>query len=115
MPGVVASLAEYRTKEQKKKFYNSSAWQKLRHKALKRDNNECQECKRLGKVHTDSVKEDDERKSVELNVHHKKEIEFYPHEALNLDNLETLCLDHHNQIHNKNFTPKKPKWNDERW
>ena len=106
---------EYKTKVQKKKFYNSGAWLSLRARALDRDNNECQECKRLGKVHVDSVKQDGEKKSIELNVHHKKEIEFYPEEALNLDNLETLCLDHHNQIHDKNFAPQKRRWNDERW
>lgn len=107
-------MAEYKTKEQKKKFYNSGAWRELRRKALERDNNECQRCKKLGLVHVDSVKKEDERKSIELNVHHIKEIEDYPELALNLDNLETLCLDHHNEIHGR-INSRINKWNDERW
>ena len=108
-------MAEYKTKEQKRQFYNSSKWKSLRLKALKRDKFECQECKRLGLVHTDSIKREGERKSIELNVHHIKEIEFHPEEALNIDNLETLCLDHHNAIHEKNFAARKANWDDERW
>ncbi|MFE0507189.1 hypothetical protein ACWF7H_19410 [Peribacillus butanolivorans] len=51
---------------------------------------------REGKEHMDSKKVEGERKSVELNVHHKYEIEDYPQSALVLDNLETLCLNSHN-------------------
>lgn len=108
----------YTTKAQQKKFYNSGAWcgvNGVRAQALKRDNYECQQCKREGYVHVDSIKEDGERKTIELNVHHKKEIEFHPQLALTLNNLETLCLYHHNVIHNKIFVKKKPKWNDEKW
>jgi 5-methylcytosine-specific restriction enzyme A len=108
-------VIEYKTKEQKKKFYNSIEWQRLRNNALKRDNYECQECKREGKVHVDSSKVKGQRKSIQLNVHHIKEIEFHPEEALNLDNLETVCLYHHNLIHDERFSSKKPKWEDERW
>jgi 5-methylcytosine-specific restriction enzyme A len=114
----VKSLKEYKTVEQKKRFYNSSAWSGkngIRQQALKRDNYECQQCKKLGKVHFDSVKIEGERKSIELNVHHIKEIEDCPELALKLDNTIVLCLDHHNEIHNKNFAPRKTKWNDEKW
>lgn len=106
---------EYKTKEQKRKFYNSSEWIKLRNAALNRDNYECQECKRLGGVHADSFKVEGEKKSIELNVHHIKEIEDYPELALELDNLETLCLDHHNETHDR-FAIKENEWaHDERW
>jgi 5-methylcytosine-specific restriction enzyme A len=108
-------VIEYKTKEQKKKFYNSIEWQRLRHNALKRDNFECQECKRQGMVHVDSMKSEGERKSIQLNVHHIMEIELHPEEALNLSNLETVCLYHHNLIHDRRFNSKKAKWNDERW
>ncbi|KAB2337647.1 HNH endonuclease [Cytobacillus depressus] len=109
-------MMEYKTKEQKKKFYNGSAWDELRQQALGRDNYECKECKRQGLVHVDSVKEEGERKKVELNVHHIKEIEHHPEFALELDNLETLCIYHHNLIHDKGFKPiKENKWNDEKW
>lgn len=109
-------MKEYKTVAQKKKFYKSGDWLRLRQKALIRDNHECQECKREGKVHLDSIKKEGERKAIALNVHHKKEIEFHPEEALNLDNLETLCLYHHNLIHDKGFSSEKSrKWNDEKW
>lgn len=111
-------MAEYKSLEQKKKFYGSAVWtgeNGLRNQALKRDNYECQECKRQGKVHLDSVKVEGERKTIELNVHHKYEIEDYPNLALVLDNLETLCLFHHNEIHGKSFVKKKSKWQDEKW
>lgn len=109
---------EYTTKAQQKKFYNSAAWygpNGLRQQALKRDNFECQECKRQGRVHIDSNKVHGERKTIELNVHHIKEIETHPELALTLNNLETLCLFHHNLIHEKNFVKREEKWNDEKW
>ncbi|MGY3717179.1 HNH endonuclease [Sutcliffiella cohnii] len=109
-------MAEYKTEEQKKKFYKSKAWENLRLEALKRDNHECQQCKREGGVHVDSKKVEGERKSIELNVHHKYEIEHYPKLALALDNLETLCLNCHNKAHDRVFgATKKKKWDDERW
>lgn len=110
-------MIDYKSPEQKKKFYNSTNWNELRQQALERDNYECQECKRQGLVHVDSIKVEGERKSVELNVHHIKEIEDHPELALELDNLETLCIYHHNVIHGKGFKSQKPnKWeHDEKW
>ncbi|KQU15962.1 hypothetical protein ASG65_27070 [Bacillus sp. Leaf13] len=96
------------------KFYKGRDWMELRLIALRRDNQECQQCKREGRVHVDSVKVKGERKSIELNVHHKYEIEHYPPLALVLDNLETLCLNCHNKIHNRVFGDEKiKKWDDE--
>lgn len=111
-------MTEYKTEAQKAKFYQSTAWRGvngLRYQALKRDNYECQECKRLGYVHVDSIKTEGERKTIELNVHHIQEIEDHPELALKLSNLETLCLFHHNDIHGRNFERKQPKWDDEKW
>jgi 5-methylcytosine-specific restriction endonuclease McrA len=109
-------VTEYKSEEQKRAFYKSGAWNKLRQLALDRDNRECQQCKHEGRVHVDSIKVEGERKSVELNVHHKYEIEDYPQLALVLDNLKTLCLNCHNQMHNRVFGEKKKKrWDDERW
>lgn len=113
-------MTQYITDEQKKRFYNSAAWNGVngvRKQALKRDNYECQMCKREGKVTVDSIKEDGERKAIVLNVHHIKEIETHPELALNINNLETLCLDHHNIIHGKNYggSAAIDKWKDERW
>ncbi|MED3687255.1 hypothetical protein P4534_00135 [Peribacillus butanolivorans] len=52
------------------KFYKGRDWMELRLIALKRDNHECQQCKREGRGHVDSVKVKGERKSIELNMHH---------------------------------------------
>ncbi|TFE02878.1 HNH endonuclease [Jeotgalibacillus salarius] len=111
-------MNQYQTKDQKRRFYKGSAWSGangLRIQALKRDNYECQLCKAEGLVHVDSVKSDGERKSIELNVHHIKEIETHPELALELDNLQTVCLHHHNKIHNR-YQASQNKWkHDERW
>lgn len=115
---MVISMTEYKTLEQKRKFYNSAAWAGkygIRQQALKRDNYECQECKRLGYVHVDSQKVDGEKKSIELNVHHIKEIEDHPELALSLENTITLCLNHHNEMHGRVFGTKEVKWDDEKW
>ncbi|MFS8189493.1 HNH endonuclease [Rossellomorea marisflavi] len=109
-------MSEFKTKEQKKTFYKSKEWESLRRRALERDNHECQECRRQGRVHLDSKKVEGKRKSIELNVHHKYEIEYFPKLALVLDNLETLCLNCHNKVHGKGFKPaKEKKWDDEMW
>lgn len=111
-------LSVYKSKEQKREFYKSRQWSGvngLREQALKRDNYECQLCKREGKVHLDSTKIEGERKSIILNVHHIKEIEDHPELALDLNNLMTICLSHHNEQHNR-FKPSNNKWkDDERW
>ena len=109
-------MAEYKTDEQKKKFYKGSKWIGTRKIALIKQNYECQECKRLGYVHVDSVKEPGKRKTIELNVHHIKELEDHPELAYDIDNLEVLCLHHHNVAHGRVFgRTSKPKWDDERW
>ncbi|MEW4223147.1 HNH endonuclease [Rossellomorea marisflavi] len=107
---------EYNTESQKKKFYRSKEWKRVRQQALDRDNRECQVCKRMGRVFLDSVKEPGKKKKVRLNVHHLKEIADYPGLALDLDNLETVCIKHHNKEHDRNFARRtKSIWNDEKW
>ncbi|MGD6873008.1 HNH endonuclease [Sutcliffiella horikoshii] len=112
-------MTEYKTKAQKKKFYRSREWETLRQQALKRDNYECQHCKRGGEVTVDSIKTPGQRKEIMLNVDHKYPIEFYPQLALVLDNLDTLCVKHHNIKEGRTFDKilqaKKKKWDDERW
>jgi 5-methylcytosine-specific restriction enzyme A len=102
------------------KFYQCKAWRDLRLDALDRDNNECQECKRQGKVTTNKqIKDDDEddNKPVKLEVHHIKEVKKYPELALVLDNLKTVCVDCHNKEHGRVFgqNKRKKRWDDERW
>lgn len=72
-----------------KKFYDCSKWRKLRQKAMKRDNYECQMCKKQGKYHKVN------------NVHHIKEVKDRPDLALTIDNLICLCIDHHNEVHER--------------
>lgn len=108
-------MKNFSTKESKNTFYKSKDWTQLRLLALERDNYECQHCKREGLVTIDSTKVEGERKKIVLNVHHIKEIEDYPELALELDNLETVCVYHHNIIHDKGFKPQEPKWDDEKW
>ena len=86
-------MTEYKTIEQKQKFYSGYAWKKLRKQVIKRDNAECQECKRNGLVfiNTNEMNKSGRRKKISLIVHHKKELEDYPELALDIDNLETVC------------------------
>lgn len=116
-------MAEYKTKEQKRAFYDSVLWKRLRKEVKKRDQNECQICKREGRVVIDdpnarSRKVD--RKKIQLIVHHIKEIEEHPDLAADIDNLETVCVNCHNKLHGRYFKyffkKKQNKWaQDEKW
>ena len=96
------------------RFYKSKAWRQTREAVLKRDNYECQACKRQGKVSTINK---DKHKS--LDVDHIKELDSHPELAYDMDNLETLCISCHNKKHNryqKRWQHKKNKWaDDEMW
>lgn len=89
------------------KFYNSRKWRNLSKKIKKRDNNECQMCKRRG------------RYAKAQNVHHIKELKSYPELAYEEDNLESLCISCHNEEHPEKlekFKKGEPKYmNEERW
>lgn len=94
----------------KKKFYDDSRWINLSNRILQRDGNECQECKKEGKL---TIKQHDKK----LDVHHIKELETNPELAYIESNLETVCVHHHNILDNKKFNVnKKEKFmNEERW
>lgn len=95
----------------KKKFYDDSYWKNyLTKKILERDNYECQECKKEGKL---SIKQQGKK----LDIHHKKELEEYPELAYDENNLETVCVHHHNILDNRKIFINKPKkiLNEERW
>ncbi|WP_088363610.1 HNH endonuclease [Bacillus cereus] len=109
---------EYKTKQQKRKFYDSGEWKSIRDQVKRRDNYECQECKRNGsvRVETNEYSESAKRKKIQLVVHHIKELEHHPELALEIDNLETVCVDCHNKEHGRTFIKKPNKWeNDEKW
>ena len=96
--------------DQKKKFYHEKDWLKLSAEILERDNYECQECKKEGKL---TIKQHKRK----LDIHHIKELETNPELAYKKDNLETVCIYHHNILDNKQFNPshKKKFINEERW
>ena len=106
-------MKEYKTREQKRKFYDSKEWRQLREEVKRRDNYECQECKRNGYVtiDTNEYSERAKRKKIKLVVDHIKELETHPDLALDIDNLETLCVKCHNEKHGRvfEFIYKKPK------
>lgn len=92
------------------KFYKDNYWKILREKILTRDNYECQECKREGKL---TIKQHGKK----LDIHHIKELEEYPELAYIESNLETVCVYHHNILDEKhiNGTPRKKFINEEKW
>lgn len=111
-------MKEYKTLEQKRKFYDSGDWKRTRAKVLERDNYECQECKRNGSVTVDmnEYSESAKRKKIALVVDHIKELEDHPELALDMDNLETLCVACHNIKHDRAFNSNTNKWqHDEKW
>ncbi|MDN8590941.1 HNH endonuclease [Paenibacillus sp. 11B] len=108
----------YKTIEQKRKFYDSGEWKRLRAEVKQRDNHECQPCKRNGlvSIDTNEYSESARRKKIQLVVHHIKELEDHPDLALDIDNLETVCVDCHNKEHDRVFERNVNKWEgDERW
>ena len=111
-------MNEYITLEQKRKFYDSKEWKQLREERKKLDNYECQECKRNGlvRIDTNEYSEKAKRKKIQLVVHHVKELEHHPEYALEIDNLETVCVSCHESKHERGFVPNVNKWQtDERW
>lgn len=87
------------------KFYKSREWQDRRQVALRRDRWECTRHRARGKYAPAQC------------VHHIKEVKPFPHLALTLDNLTSLCNVCHNEVHDRvGSQPKvKPFINEERW
>ena len=69
------------------KFYKSKAWKQKRAAILRRDNYQCQRCKRYGRLRQAQT------------VHHIKHYDEYPELALDNNNLISLCNDCHNAMH----------------
>lgn len=113
---VSPKLLNYILTGQLMKFYKSKEWRALRLIAMKRDNFECQHCKRNGKVTTRNTI-NKYGKPTKMDVNHIKPIKTHPHLALTLDNLEYLCVDCHNIADGKDeMIKKEPKFvNEERW
>lgn len=92
---------------------------KIRVEITKRDNYECQECKRKGRLsnETNEYSESDKRKKIQLVVHRIMELELHTDLALDEANMETVCVDCHNKVHGRDFKNMKlNKWqHDEKW
>ena len=104
----------FKDKAERRRFYKSNAWRGLngvRNQVVKRDNNECQWCKRDGLVTTSEMGI--------LEVDHIKELEHCTYaEAIDPNNLRTLCSYHHNVRHNRfdgAADSQNNKWDDEMW
>jgi 5-methylcytosine-specific restriction endonuclease McrA len=96
------------------RFYKSTAWcgvNGVRDKVVERDGYECVWCKRDGLVTT--------RDMGKLEVDHIIPLEDCTYEqALDMDNLRTLCTFHHNFRHKRfiNTINQRNKWSaDEKW
>lgn len=89
------------------RVYKLQVWRRKRAAILKRDNYECQHCKkkRLRKIVRAT------------HVHHIQELKHHPDLALDDDNLISLCFDCHEEMHDRNANNRKqPKFvNEERW
>lgn len=77
------------------KFYQSKPWRKIRMVAIKRANYECEHCRKKGKLTTANTINKYGRKT-KMDVNHIKPVKTHPHLALELDNLEYLCVNCHN-------------------
>lgn len=103
--------------QERQDFYNSMSWRRLRERIKKRENYECQWCKREGRVTIDTgALNRNGRKKNALIVHHIKERLDYPELALDEDNLVTVCFKCHELHHERwkeNHAPKKNKWSDD--
>jgi 5-methylcytosine-specific restriction endonuclease McrA len=70
--------------------YKDTKWLKKRIKILKRDNYECSECKRYGRITPATI------------VHHIKPAEEYPEFRYDSKNLYSCCAKCHNSFHDRN-------------
>lgn len=104
---------DFKKKSERTRFYKSRAWRGVngvRNRVVKRDNNECLHCKRDSLVTT--------KEMGTLEVDHIIDLEQCTYEqAIDPNNLRTLCNYHHNVRHNRfnGTSQNKNKWNDEQW
>ncbi|UXU54259.1 HNH endonuclease [Staphylococcus agnetis] len=99
---------DYKDVNDRKRFYKTSEWRRLRKQRLIIDNYECQWCKEKGRVVTN--------KDTRLIVHHIEEVKDRPELALDIDNLVTVCFECHEEHHDRNIYKKKEtKWSNDEW
>lgn len=114
-------LKELITNNQLEKFYHCKEWLEAAEQVKKIDHYECQECKRKGKLTTESTL-NKKGNPIQMSVHHHKELKQFPELALSIyytdtdgserRNLEYVCESCHNKIHGKykgRWKPKQPQ------
>lgn len=76
-------------------FYKTPEWRRKRKEILKRDSNECQRCKSMGRYSKGRI------------VHHVKHLDARPDLGFEDSNLLTVCEECHNWLHpEKSITPQ---------
>ncbi len=104
-----------------KKFYNSKEWKRKRLQILERDHYECQECRNRLRRAVDEGKRlygKDAKIRRATEVHHKKELKDYPKLRLDDENLISLCVMCHNDMHGRRtrqINKKKRVVSEEKW
>ena len=71
-------------------------------------------CRKEGKI---NIKQNNPDKHKTLDIDHIKPLEHYPELGYDMDNLQTLCIRHHNEKENRfnKSQSKKKRWQDEWW
>ncbi len=85
-----------------KAFYKSKEWERKRREILKRDRNACQECRKKGRYARANT------------VHHIIHLKDAPELALDPNNLESVCRECHELIH-QDEKQQKNFWTPEKW
>lgn len=86
-------------------FYTSSAWLKVRARALERDCGLCVWCRDAGRTTTD--RHGRRLPVLASMVHHVKPRKAYPELELTLDNLVSLCNRCHDEAHPEKHAERK--------
>jgi 5-methylcytosine-specific restriction endonuclease McrA len=110
------------TREEKMRFYHSSAWKEMSKYIMRRDHRECQECgKRVRQAAAEGVLLPalDRKVRRATQVHHIVPYEVRPDLGLDEDNLEAICDKCHNLLHGRTWKqlqkPKKKYATEEKW
>ncbi|WP_236887671.1 HNH endonuclease [Metaclostridioides mangenotii] len=115
-PDLLIKINTYLAERKYYRPYQLKEYKILRAAVLRRDNNECQDCKSKGGVSYLKTKENaDDLKAKRLEVHHIVDKRVRPDLFLDLNNLICLCNGCHS-IRHKRLESNKVKFeNEERW